>query len=98
MITNPQEISSSIDLNAQMQERLGALQRAYEEIEKEREGLEEVIGRMNQEASAREYELEETRKVTKKYQEVVDKAQETLMLTARERDQALAEKVHVHAR
>ena len=43
--------------------------------------------------SSKEHELEETQRMTKKYQEVLEKAHDTLTCTAKERDEALAEKV-----
>lgn len=82
-----------MEANAQIKEQVQTIDQAYEELGRNKDRLEETISRMSQEATAREVELQETRKVAKKYQEVVEKAQETLTLTARERDEALAEKV-----
>ena len=69
------------------------MQQNYDDLSKGKAQVVEVIEGLSHEATVRETELEETRAMARKYQQVVKKAKQTLKLTVNERDEATAEQV-----
>ena len=89
----PQEYTQSADTHSDLQCQLQTANDAYDHIEQEKQALLSQLDALSQDIAEKDQELDQTHEVIAKFKESLERAQDVLRQTAKERDMIVAEKV-----
>lgn len=91
-----QERASHQEVIVELQQKLKVADNAYDQMELEKQQVEEQLSKLSTELISQEHQFMETKQMVAEFKEALTKAQKSLKETADERDKAILERVRVY--
>ena len=91
-----QERASHQEVIVELQQKLKVADNAYDQMELEKQQVEEQLSKLSTELISQEHQFMETKQIVAEFKEALTKAQKSLKETADERDKTILERVRVY--